>query len=67
MGLLIQGSVQPAPPGIVRAAWQKEMLRVAGLQDDVVWTDLVLGDALLARAKVLEAEKYSQAAHNERR
>ena len=67
MGLLIQGSVQPAPPGIVRAAWQKEMLRVAGVQDHVVWTDLVLGEALLARAKVLEAEKYSQAAHNERR
>ncbi len=67
MGLLIQGSVQPPPPGIVRAGWQEEMLRVARCQDAVVWTDLVPGEALLARAKVLEAEKYSRAAHNERR
>ncbi len=67
MGLLIQGSVQPPPPGTGRAAWQDEMLRVAERQDGVVWTDLVLSEALLARAKVLAAEKYSQAAHNERR
>ena len=67
MGLLIQGSVQPPPPGIERAVWQEEMLRVAEHQDGVVWTDLVLGEALLARAKVLAEDKYSQAAHNERR
>lgn len=66
-GLLLQGSVQPLPAGVDRGAWQTAMTRVAERQAGVTWTDLVPDRELAERAAELAAEKYSQAAHNERR
>ena len=65
-GLLIQGSVQP-PPGVAKADWQQAMCDVAVAQWSVEWSALELQTPLRARAEALAREKYSQAAHNQRR
>ena len=67
LGLLIQGSVQPLPAGLTRAAWQAAMTRVAERSGGVAWTELIPGHELTERAAALAAKKYSQPAHNERR
>lgn len=65
--LLIQGSVQPQPPGVDRPAWQHAMAR-AGQEDWAVnWTPFAPPPALLSRASDLAQTKYSTTAHNRRR
>ncbi len=70
LGLLIQGSVQPPPVGLTREAWETA-LRDTALRDtarrNAGWTELVVGGELLAQAQGLAAEKYSQAAYNQKR
>ncbi|MBL9134456.1 MAG: hypothetical protein JNK85_01245 [Verrucomicrobiales bacterium] len=66
-GLLIQGSVQPPPPGVGRGLWQAAMLEVlpalyfsgARIESQALGTDVI--------AESLVAEKYSQASYHERR
>jgi lipoyl(octanoyl) transferase len=62
-GLLIQGSVQPQPPGIERSAWQQAMCEVTGEN----WRELPVTGELLAFAEELAANKYSRDEHNRRR
>lgn len=66
-GLLIQGSVQPPPPGLERAQWQTAML-------DVLPPQYFSGARAVSRipgtegvAESLVAEKYSLSTYNERR
>ncbi len=65
-GLLIQGSVQPVPSGIVRADWQAAMLAEANRNWDVEWLDLDFRP-ISALAGALAVEKYSSDAYNRKR
>ncbi len=65
LGLLIQGSVQPPPVRLARATWQAAMLAVA--KNDSGWVEFSADGELLALAKQLLAEKYSQPAYNQKR
>lgn len=66
--LLIQGSVQPPPLGLPRAAWQEAFLAVAVEQWGVAWRHArELPAPLRARAEALVAEKYSQDAFHRKR
>jgi lipoate-protein ligase A len=62
-GLLIQGSVQPPPPGVQRDAWQQAM-RSVGEGSFRAWT---LSENVHRHALELSAQIYSQDSHNRRR
>lgn len=64
-GLLIQGSVQPPPVGLIRDVWQTAMRDVA--KNKSGWSELLVSGELLALANKLAAEKYSQPAYNQKR
>jgi lipoate-protein ligase A len=63
MGLLIQGSVQPAPQRVSREQWQNAMRSVA----PACWTELRNSEPVIHRARDLAAAKYSRDEHNRRR
>jgi len=65
LGLLIQGSVQPPPVGLTRAPWATAMRAAA--QNAAGWRELALDGELSATANRLVAEKYAQAAYNQKR
>lgn len=65
LGLLIQGSVQPPPLSLERAAWEDAMCQTA--PDAVKWNELTVAGDLLALADSLVEEKYSQTLYNEKR
>jgi len=65
-GLLIQGSVQP-PPAVSREGWHEAMCAVARARYGASWVKLELDTALNKRAQELARQKYSQAAHNQKR
>ena len=66
LGLLIQGSVQP-PLARPRPDWEQAMRMAAENQLGVRWQILEADGELLAAAKNLAREKFSQAGHNRRR
>jgi lipoate-protein ligase A len=66
-GLLIQGSVQPPQPSLVRAEWQKAMCDVAGLEQNAGWVALKPDDSLAEQTRELARRKYSQASYNQKR
>jgi lipoate-protein ligase A len=66
-GLLVQGSLQPLPEGIARAAWQHAMQGAARERWAVEWAVLPVDDALRAVVAELAAAKYASAAFNRRR
>lgn len=66
-GLLIQGSVQPLPPGVARASWEQALRDVAAQQWQVTWSALQPDATLERRAHVLATEKYSRHDYNQRR
>jgi lipoate-protein ligase A len=66
-GMLIQGSVQPLPEGIARAAWQHAMQVAAKEQWAVDWLAWEPDDTLRATVKELAAGKYGTDAFNRRR
>jgi lipoate-protein ligase A len=66
-GLLIQGSIQPAPQNLARVQWQKAMTESAGSEWDARFADLEMTAALLQRVEQLAAEKFSHDEHNRRR
>jgi lipoyl(octanoyl) transferase len=66
-GLLVQGSVQPQPPGPDRAAFHQAMQAAASAEWGVRWQNFVLSDALLRRTQALAETKYSQTWYNRRR
>jgi lipoate-protein ligase A len=65
LGLLIQGSVQPPPGGGRRDDWQTAMRKVGTAESG--WTELTVTAGLMARSNHLAAEKYAQAAYNQKR
>ena len=66
-GLLIQGSVQPPPPGLARADWQAAMLEVPRRAAQTQWLEFQPDARLDARVHELAANKYSQPNYNQRR
>jgi lipoyl(octanoyl) transferase len=62
LGLLIQGSVQPAR-NLLRADWEESMK----LTQPEGWAAFHVADRILKRATELQNDKYSQSGHNERR
>jgi lipoate-protein ligase A len=66
-GLLIQGSVQPAPGSVNRERWEDGMRRIGETESAISWTPFSPDRQLLARANTLAKEKYSQAGYNEKR
>ena len=66
-GLLIQGSVQPPPLPLARAAWEAAMGAVGADGAGIAWTDFPADAAFLARADALETACYRQSAYHQRR
>jgi lipoate-protein ligase A len=66
-GLLIQGSVQPLPPGVARAAWQHAMSVTAEERLEVRWERFKPDATLAARVAELAVAKYGQDSFNRRR
>ncbi len=67
LGLLIQGSVQPPPIGLERAAWQKAMLAVGAAMFGGPGRVLAPTGPFLERIEELSVLKYSRDAHNRKR
>jgi lipoate-protein ligase A len=66
-GLLIQGSVQPPPPGVARADWEQALLAVATQQWQITWADYSSLSETEDLAESLAAEKYARDEYNRRR
>jgi len=66
-GLLIQGSVQPPLPSLVRADWERGMQVAATAFVTGCGTSFEPDAELLGHAVRLAREKFSQPAHNSRR
>jgi hypothetical protein len=60
LGLLIQGSVQPPPISLTRAAWEQAMVGAGKTASAMTWSDFPPEASLQARALSLAAQKYSQ-------
>jgi lipoyl(octanoyl) transferase len=65
LGLLIQGSVQPPPTNLPRAAWEQAMLHAAKVGGTP--SPVELDEPLRVRIDALVAAKYSQAGFNQNR
>ena len=66
-GLLIQGSIQPPPPGMARRQWQEAVVAVATATWAACFQSSELPSTLLVRASALATEKFSRDEHNRRR
>lgn len=66
-GLLIQGSIQPQPPGATRAQWQAAMRSVAEQDWHAQFVALEPTPELQQQADRLAREKFSRDEHNRRR
>jgi lipoyl(octanoyl) transferase len=66
-GLLIQGSIQPPPIPLVREDWQSAMCEAARRQWAVEWNALEITGPLAEMTGRLQAAKYSQPGHNQKR
>lgn len=67
LGLLIQGSIQPPPAEVPRAAFLAEMVATGDNLLAATADPFVPGVELLARARKLADERYSGDEHNRRR
>lgn len=65
-GLLIQGSVQPPPRGMARAAWEAALQEAAVEAWGAQWTALARDDELEALAQQLVQDKYARDEYNRR-
>lgn len=66
-GLLIQGSIQPPPPGVSRMQWQDAMIQCAASAWNFDFEKRALPPALNERAEILVKDKFSRDDHNRRR
>ena len=66
-GLLIQGSIQPPPPGLSREQWQDAMVQSGAAAWSFGFEKLALPPALAERAEMLANNKFSRDEHNRRR
>jgi lipoate-protein ligase A len=67
LGLLIQGSVQPPPIGLDRAAWQAAALAVGKNFFGETSREFVPSTPFSERVEELVAQKYGLDAHNRKR
>jgi lipoate-protein ligase A len=66
-GLLIQGSIQPQPTGVLRTAWESAMCDAATAEWSAEWHERELPEELRQRAAALVETKYSRDEYNQRR
>ena len=66
-GMLIQGSVQPPPPGISRPDWQAAMCKAANRLWGAEWIAEEPGVTTEDEARRLEESKYSRDSYNRNR
>jgi lipoate-protein ligase A len=66
-GLLIQGSIQPRSLSLARADWEQAMRDAAGSEQSAQWIEFAPDAPLAERALALGRQKYSLAAHNQKR
>jgi lipoate-protein ligase A len=66
-GLLIQGSIQPVPPGLPREAWRKAMCDQAEEAWGVQWIDFEWKAGMTSRVEELVSTRYSADSYNRRR
>jgi lipoate-protein ligase A len=66
-GLLIQGSLQPVPPGAVRGDWQRAMCEIARERHGVHWREFKPDAAVHRMAMALAVERYGRDDYNRRR
>ena len=66
-GLLIQGSIQPQPPNILRDTWHAAMCATATTEWGVEWHERELPESIRERAVALAESKYSRDEYNRRR
>lgn len=66
-GLLIQGSIQPPSPSILRLDWETSMLEVARQAHAAHWKQCPRDSVLEQRAGELAQAKYAQASYIQRR
>ena len=67
LGLLIQGSVQPPPIGLVRDHFEAALCLVAEKSFGVSWQRLAAGADVSAVAEQRAADKFSQSWYNQKR
>lgn len=67
LGLLIQGSIQPPPVKVTRAAWEQAFCALAARQWDVVWLRFESDAELREQVQRLVREKYGCDEYNRRR
>lgn len=63
-GLLIQGSVQPPPDGILRKAWETALCRTAESNWGIVWQTCAIDERTATTARHLTTTKYALPAFN---
>ena len=66
-GLLIQGSIQPQPPHVIRTEWENAMCESAKKNWEADWHERELPIELRERAAALAETKYSRDEYNRRR
>ena len=66
-GLLIQGSVQPPPPGLLRPDWQAAVIRVGPDEAARRFDSFAPSSQLLDFVKARAAERYASPSYNQRR
>lgn len=67
LGLLIQGSVQPPPVGLLRTDWEMTMTEIAREQFSVQWQELPADLELRKKVEELSCRKYSRDSYNQKR
>ena len=67
LGLLVQGSVQPAGTPIGRADWERAMLAGSPIFGEITWSEFSLDDRLRKRVAELVREKFGNPAYNQKR
>lgn len=66
-GMLIQGSIQPLPPGVARSSWERAMIDVSEEMFSVNWKTWTPDPVIGKDAGALVSEKYSRDEFNRRR
>ena len=66
-GFLIQGSIQPPPPSIVRSEWETRLCEVATRDWGVQWKGWQAAPDLTAQASALATAKYADTGYTQRR
>jgi hypothetical protein len=66
-GLLIQGSVQPPPIGLVRDQWETAMCEVAQTNFSLEWQSMPANSKMDGLTNELQLRKYIQSSYNQKR